>query len=77
MLFQRYRRSRRRHPFRRTIGIVFIVFVIGFFLRLTHEAERARLSEKRALEQEQLAAQRLNELRGTAAIFPHFAPIPT
>lgn len=50
-------------------AVVFNVVVIGFFLQLMHERDRARLSEKRAIDQEQLAAARLNELRGTAPTF--------
>ncbi len=50
-------------------AVIFNVVVIGFFLQLMHERDRARLSEKRAIDQEQLAAARLNELRGTAPTF--------
>jgi len=49
--------------------VLFNVVVVGFFLQLTHERDRARLSEKRALDQEQLADSRLDELRGTAPTF--------
>ncbi|MEI9896838.1 MAG: FHA domain-containing serine/threonine-protein kinase [Chthoniobacter sp.] len=55
---------------------IFNVAIIGFFLQLTHERDRARLSEKRALDeehravqQEKLAAARLEELRGTAPTY--------
>lgn len=50
-------------------GVLFNVAVVAFFLELTHERDRAQLSERRAIEQEQLAASRLNELRGTAPTF--------
>lgn len=50
-------------------AVIFNVVVIGFFLQLMHERDRARLSEKRALEQEQLAGERLHELIGTAPTF--------
>ena len=50
-------------------AVIFNVVVIGFVLQLMHERDRARLSEKRAIEQEQLAGERLNELRGTAPTF--------
>ncbi|HSI15272.1 MAG TPA: protein kinase [Chthoniobacter sp.] len=50
-------------------AVIFNVVVIGFFLQLMHERDRARMSEKRALDQEQLAAARLDELRGTAPTF--------
>jgi serine/threonine protein kinase len=57
-------------------AVLFNVLVVGFFLQLTHERDRARTSEqkaiaeeKRALEQEKLAADRLQELRGTAPTF--------
>ncbi len=49
--------------------IVFHVLVISFFLQLTRERDRALASEQRALVQEQLAAARLDELRGTAPTF--------
>ncbi|MEP6670655.1 MAG: protein kinase [Chthoniobacter sp.] len=55
---------------------IFNVAVISFFLQLTHERDRARLSEKhaidqekRAVDQEKLAAARLEELRGTAPTY--------
>lgn len=50
-------------------AMIFNVVVIGFVLQLMHERDRARMSEKRAIVQEQLAADRLNELRGTAPTF--------
>jgi serine/threonine protein kinase len=50
-------------------AIIFNVVVVGFFLQLTHERDRARMSEKRAIDQEQLADSRLTELRGTAPTF--------
>jgi len=57
-------------------AVLFHVLVVGFFLQLTRERDRARSSEKHALEeerravgQEQLAASRLLELRGTAPTF--------
>ncbi len=57
-------------------AVIFNVVVIGFFLQLMHERDRARLSEKRAieeetraLEQEHLAAARLEELHGTAPTY--------
>jgi len=48
---------------------IFHVLVIGFFLQLTRERDRALVSEKRAIEQEQLAAARLIELAGTAPTY--------
>jgi serine/threonine protein kinase len=48
---------------------VFNVLVIGFFLQLTAERDRALRGEQRALEQQNLADQRLHELRGTAPTF--------
>jgi len=50
-------------------AIVFHVVVIGFFLQLTRERDRAQASEQRALKGELLAAERLNKLRGTAPDF--------
>jgi serine/threonine protein kinase len=50
-------------------AVLFHVLVIGFFLQLTQDRARALASEKRALEQEKLAAERLVELRGTAPTF--------
>jgi serine/threonine protein kinase len=57
-------------------AVVLMVGVVAGFLQITHERDRARLSEKRAidqeqraLEQEKLAAVRLDELRGTAPTF--------
>jgi serine/threonine protein kinase len=50
-------------------AVIFHVLVIGFFLQLTRERDRALASEKRALEQEQLAAARLIELAGTAPTY--------
>jgi serine/threonine protein kinase len=50
-------------------AVLFHVLVIGFFLQLTRERDRALASEKRAIDQEQLAAARLDELRGTAPTF--------
>ena len=56
--------------------LLFNALVVGFFVQLTHERDRARISEKRALseenralEQQKLAAARLEELRGTAPTF--------
>jgi serine/threonine protein kinase len=50
-------------------AVVFNVLIIGFFLQLTHERDRALGSERRAIEQEQLAAERLEKLRGTAPTY--------
>jgi serine/threonine protein kinase len=50
-------------------AVLFHVLVISFFLRLTKERDRALVSEQRAIEQEKLAAARLDELRGTAPTF--------
>ena len=57
-------------------AVLFNALVVGFFVQLTHERDRARISEKRALdeehralEQQKLAAARLEELRGTAPTF--------
>lgn len=57
-------------------AVLFHVVIIGFFLRLTKERDRAIFSErraideeKRAIEQQHLAAARLMELRGTAPTF--------
>lgn len=62
-----------RHKKEVALGIFFFVIfnmlVVGFFLQLTHERDRALISERRALEQEKLAAARLVELRGTAPAF--------
>lgn len=48
---------------------VFNVLVIGFFLQLTAERDRALRGEQRAVEQQDLADKRLQELRGTAPTF--------
>jgi len=50
-------------------AVIFHVLVIGFFIQLTRDRARALASEKRAIVQEQLAAERLQELRGTAPTF--------
>jgi serine/threonine protein kinase len=57
-------------------AVLFLCAIIGFILQVTHERDRARLSERRAIdeenravEQEKLAAARLLELRGTAPTF--------
>jgi len=50
-------------------AVIFNVLVIGFFIQLTRDRARALASERRALEQEKLAAERLQELRGTAPTF--------
>ena len=57
-------------------AVLFFCALGGFFFQLMHERDRARLSERRALdeehraiEQEKLAAARLDELRGTAPTF--------
>jgi serine/threonine protein kinase len=49
--------------------IVVNVVVIGFFLQLTRERDRAQANERRALQNERLAAMRLEELRGTAPTY--------
>ena len=49
--------------------VLFNVAVVAFFLQLAHERDRALLSERRAIEQEQLAAARLDELHGTAPTY--------
>ena len=53
-------------------GIFFVLFnalVVGFFLQVRHERDRAQASERAALKDEKLAASRLSELRGTAPTF--------
>jgi len=49
--------------------IVVNVVVIGFFLQLTRERDRAQANERRALKNEQLAAERLVALQGTAPTY--------
>ena len=49
--------------------VVFNLLVVGFFLQLTTERDRAQASEKRALKNEKLAAVRLVELHGTAPTY--------
>lgn len=50
-------------------ALVFNVLIIGFFLQLTHERDRALMSEQRAKDQEKIAADRLEEIRGTAPTY--------
>ncbi len=53
-------------------GIFFVLFnalVVGFFLQVRHERDRAQASERAALKNAKLAAARLSELRGTAPTF--------
>jgi len=50
-------------------GLLFLAAVIAFFVQLTAEKNRALVSERRAIANGQLAAARLEELRGTAPTF--------
>ena len=49
--------------------IAFVAVTVSFIVQLTRDRSRALASERRALEQEKLAAARLTELRGTAPTF--------
>ena len=53
--------------------IAFNVLVVTFVIRLAKERDRAQASEQRALENARLAAERLDDLRGTAPTFFHEA----
>ena len=53
--------------------IAFNALVATFVYRLAAERDRAKASEQRALENARLAAERLNDLRGTAPTFFHEA----
>ena len=53
--------------------IAFNVLAATFVYRLTVERDRAKASEQRALENARLAAERLDDLRGTAPTFFHQA----
>ena len=62
-----------RHKTEVALFVFFVIVVnvvaILFFLRLTRERDRAQANERRALQNERLAAIRLEELRGTAPDF--------
>jgi len=50
-------------------ALLFLAAVVAFFVEVTAEKNRAIASERRAIENGQLAAARLEELRGTAPTF--------
>ncbi len=49
--------------------LIFNLLVVGFFLRVRQERDRAQASARAALKSEKLASARLAELRGTAPTF--------